>query len=259
MVNPNPRKQYDLFLKYWKKGSEEEDIAAFKLANDLRKKLVPVFREFLEDEAAEEDRHGLAECYAQFAEFLFEYFLLLQKSRQNPQNIHFEVKEMADLSLAFNPKNFVAAYYLAAHSSWNITKAHAGEGSAIYRGQGAADSIVGTAITLLGKGLTLGVTAAGAGFSKNTFNAHVKLMIENYQHVFAKQNPSVFAFIEYSQKMFVVAEYCEEKSNSIWREIYAAVVNVDIDALDFSDAKEEYIEQLTDEASEIQILAHAKV
>ena len=255
MGTPDVMTQYKLFTKYYNSAYENDNLKDYQTANQLREKIVPQVEAMLDDE----NKMELAGLFEMFSDFVFEYYLLLSKNNNSTSHIEYELKSMAENVIKLNSNSFWGHYFLTVYHSFNLSTAHAGSGDAIYKGRDAASSIVGTAFSLLGKGLTLGVTATAAGISKSTFTNSARRVIEIYQMHLAQNPFSAKNYFKMTSRMFDLAEFCENANNSIWRDVYTTIKNVDVSALDYSEFDDEVIDEAKENAMEMIILADSKV
>lgn len=247
--------QYKLFRKYWYSGSENDNVKDFQTADQLRGKIIPQLESLLD----EDDRIVLSDIYSDFAEFLFEYFLCLNKLGKNPLNAQCNLRAMAEKAIELNTDSFPGHYFLAVYHSWNLKRAHAGNTPAVYKGEDAATSIVGTAFNLLFKGVTLGATATAAGISKSKFTTSVQNLIAVYRRNIQQIPLEARYYIKITSKMFNMADYCEDVNNRIWRDIYLAVKEVDINRIDYSELEDDIIPEAREAVMEFSILADSKI
>lgn len=255
MSSPDVFSQYKLFLKYWGQGIDKKQLGDLKTANSIREKSINGFDALVTDK----NKIDISEVYAQYAEFLFDYFLILNEAKQDTGRIHSQMSDMAKRAVALDENSFLGHYYLAIYSSWNIMKPTSGKGKALYTEGDLATNIVGSAFTLLGKGLALGATAAGAGITRSTFNNHVVDMMEAFAFALDEPKPSAFDFLTMVPKVFNLADYCEENGFGIWREMYSKVCSIKLEKLDYSEIDPEKLDLAKQEASELYIIADSKV
>ncbi len=247
--------QFKLFHKYWYSGSENDNLKEFQTADQLRGKIIPQIESLLD----EDTRVDLSNIYAEFAEFLFEYFLCLNNQNKSPSNTQYDLRAMAEKSIELNPDSFPGHYFLAVYHSWNLKSAHAGDIPAVHKGEDAATSIVGTAFNLLFKGVTLGATATAAGISKSTFTTSVQNLIAVYKKSIQQVPLEARSYIKMTSKMFEMADYCEDVNNKIWRDIYLAIKEFDDRVLDYSELEDDIVPEAKEAVMEFVILADSKV
>lgn len=247
--------QYKLFHKYWYSGSENDNPKDFQTADQLRGKIIPQIESLLDAD----NRIGLSDIYADFAEFLFEYFLCLNKLGKDPSNAQYNLRAMAEKAIELNPDSFPGHYFLAVYHSWNLKRAHAGDIPAIHKGEDAATSIVGTAFNLLFKGVTLGATATAAGISKSTFTTSVQNLIVVYRKNIQQTPLDARYYIKITSRMFNMADYCEDVNNRIWRDIYLAIKEFDPRKLDYSELEDEVVPEAKETVMEFRIVADSKL
>jgi hypothetical protein len=255
MGTPDAMAQYKLFTKYYNSAYENDNLKDYQTANQLREKIVPQVEAMLDDE----NKSDLAPLFEIFSEFLFEYYLCLDKEANSTSQIEYDLKSMSEKAIQLNENSFVGHYFLTVHHSFHLSTAHAGGGEAIYKGRDAAETIVGTAFSLLGKGLTLGFTAAAAGVSKSNFTTSARRVIEIYQMHLAQEPIPAGKYFKMTSRMFNLAEFCENANNSIWRDIYTAIKDFDVSTLDYSAFEDEIIDEAKEKAMEMIILADSKV
>ena len=221
----------------------------------MRKKIVPQIGDTIDGG----DNMELAELFEMFSEFLFEYYLCLSNNGQSTSQIEYELKSMAEKAIKLNSNSFWGYFFLTVHHSFNLSSAHSGSGNTIHKGKSAEESIVGTAFNLIGKGITLGVTATVAGVSKSNFANSAKKVIETYKMNLAKIPFSARTYFKMTSKMFDLAEFCESANNYIWKDIYAAIKDFDANTLDYSMFDDERIDEAKENAMEMIILADSKI
>lgn len=255
MGTPDLMAQYKLFTKYYDSAYENDNLKDYQTANQLREKIVSQVEDMLDDD----NKMELSDLFEMFSGFLFDYYLLLNENNNSTSHIEYELRSMAEKAIELNSNSFWGHYFLAVYYSFNLSTAHAGSGNAIYKGRDVAESIVGTAFSLLGKGLTLGVTATAAGISKSTFTNSVRRVIEVYQMQLAKKPFSANSYFKMTSRMFELAEFCEDTNTSIWRDIYTTIKSIDVRTLDYSDLDDEVIDEAKEKAMEMIILADSKV
>lgn len=255
MDTQNLDAQFRLFLKYWESGAENDNLRDFQTADQLRGKIIPQVESLLD----EDNKVGIASIFGDFSEFLFDYLLCLHKLGKNASNAHHNLKSMSERAINLDPNSFSGRYHLAVYHSWNLKSAHAGDLPAVYKGEDAATSIVGTAFNLLFKGATLGATATAAGISKSSFSSSVQNMIATYNwHV--QQSPvAAQDFIKMTSNMFNMAEFCEGVNNRLTRDICSAIRNFNINHLDFSEVQDEYVSEVQETIMELMLLADSKL
>jgi len=247
--------RYNLFRKYAGSAIENNNLKDYQTANQLREKIAPQIIKDMTDE----NTSALVGIFEQFSEFLFEYYLCLDENRQSVSYIGGELKRTAEKIIELDSDNFFGNFFLAAYYSFNLKTAHAGSGDVIHKGKSTEESIVGTAFNLIGKGLTLGVTATAAGISKSNFTNSVKRVVEVYKIKLAQKPLDVGTYFTMTSKMFNMAEFCESINNSIWRDIYTAIRDFNADMLDYSVLDDEIINEVKEKATEMIILADSKV
>jgi hypothetical protein len=251
--------QHKLFRKYWDKAEKGKSLADYKTADALRKKMLTPIAELANGVTSKADKAEVANIYADFADFLFAYFLFQNNSGKPADQTKSDLGHMAEKTIELDADSFPGHYFLAIYSSMNIMSATAGSGSTVHRGRDAAESIVFTAFNLIGKGLVLGATAAGAGITKSTFNKNVRNMIAAFTKKFNGQKPSAIDFLKLAPRMFHIAEFCEDNGYAVYNEIYEAVAEVNVKKLDYSKASKNGITEAKDMATEIHLIADAKV
>lgn len=248
--------QYKIFRKYWYSGSENDNLKDFQTADQLRRKIIPQINSLLD----KDDIVGLlSDIYADFANFSFEYLLLLDKLGENLSNVHRNLKAMAEKAIELNPDSLPGHYFLAVYHSWNLQRAHAGDIPAIHKGEDAATSIVGTAFNLLFKGVTLGATATAAGISKSSFTTSVQNLIAVYRKNLQTNPLEARYYIQITSKMFEMADFCEDVNNQVWRDIYLAIKEFDPSKLDYSELEDEIVPEAKKAVMEFRIVADAKL
>ena len=253
----NLQAQYKLFHKYWYHGSDTENLKELRTADQLRKKIVPQLEDLLNDE----NRGDIARLFGEFAEFLFDYFMLSIKLNDNNVALYalYEMKEMAQRAVSLDPHCWVGHYFLVVHHSWNLKKTHAGDIPAMYRGEDAATTIVGTAFNLLFKGVTLGATATMSGISKSNFSNSVKGLINAYHWHTQKPSIDAMQYLKMTTRLFDIADYCEDIRNRLWQDIYRAVRDVNLSKIDYSKLDPEEMLEAKEAVMELFILADSKV
>lgn len=247
--------QYKLFHKYWYSGSENDNPKDFQTADQLRGKIIPQIESLLDAD----NRVGLSDIYADFAEFLFEYLICLNKLGKDPSNTQYNLRAMAEKAIELNPDSFPGHYFLAVYHSWNLKRAHAGDIPAIHKGEDAATSIVGTAFNLLFKGVTLGATATAAGISKSSFTTSVQNLIAAYRKSLQPNPVEARYYIKITSRMFEMADYCEDVNNRVWRDIYLAIREFDPNRLDYSELEDEIVPEAKEAVMEFKIVADSKL
>jgi hypothetical protein len=255
MGTPDVMVQYKLFHKYYDSAYENGNLRDYQTAEQLRGKIVPQMEAMLNEENLKE----LGGILEMFTEFVYEYFLCLSRNDQRDPHVESALKSMADKVIKLNSSSFWGHYFMTVHHSFNLSSATAGSGPAVYKGRDAASTIVGTAFTLLGKGLTLGVTATAAGISKSNFTSSAGRVVELYRSTFASPSVSVVKFIKMTTRMFDLAEFCEGANISTWKEVYKVVKQVDTGSLDYSELDEQAADEARERAMELVILADSKV
>jgi len=247
--------RYKLFHKYWYSGSENDNLKDFQTADQLRGKIIPQIESLVDAD----NRIELSGIYAGFAEFLFEYFLCLNKLGKNPSSAQSNLRTMAEKAIELNPDSFPGHYFLTVYHSWNLRSAHAGDIPAIHKGEDAATSIVGTAFNLLFKGVTLGATATAAGISKSTFTTSVQNLIAVYRKNIQQTSIDARYYIKITSRMFEIADYCEDVKNRIWRDIYLAIREFDARRIDYSGLEDEVVPEAKEVVLEFRIVADSKL
>ncbi|NMB61309.1 MAG: hypothetical protein GYA18_03100 [Chloroflexi bacterium] len=255
METDNIETQYKLFYKYWQNGHDNESIKDYQIADNIRKKLIPAIDTIID----EENRDFISNVYGEFADFLYFYFICQSQQGSNDSKILSEMEKMAEKAIELNADSFAGYYYLAVFYSCKLKTATAGKNPVAYKGQGAADTIVGTAMNVLFKGVTLGVTAAAAGISNEHFTTSIQNLIEVYNRNLQKKPASALAYLDNTERMFRMADFCEGVKNNTWREIYGAIKAFDVNQLDYSDVDEERLEDAKEQAMEYYILADSKL
>ena len=255
MGKPDLLAQYKLFSKYYDTAYENDSLKDYQTADQLRKKIVPQILTTMDD------REDLLneKLFEIFADFVYEYYLCLDRNKQPTSHIEHELKSMAEKVIKINSNRFWGYFFLTVHHSFNLSSVHAGNGEIIYKSDDAAVSIVGTVINLLGKGLTLGATAAVAGVSKLNFTDSAKRVIETYKMNLAQKPFNAITYFKMTQKMFDLAEFCENVNNSLWRDLYTAIQDFDVNTLDYSVFDDEMIDEAKEQAMELIILADSKI
>jgi len=248
--------QYKLFVKYYNSADDGKNLKDYQTADKLREKLVPQIETFIE---GNENPQEIASFFEVFTEFLFHYFLCLDENGKDSWRVRDEMKKMAEKAIKLNPNSFGAYYFLTIYHSFNLSTAHAGNTPAIHKGRDTAESIVGTAVNLLVKGVTLGATATAAGVSKSTFTNSVRKLIEIYKNQLSQKSLSAIYYLKTTSKMFDIAELCEDAQNSVWREVYSAIKEYDVKKLDYSEIDDESVEEAKENAMEFVILADSKI
>jgi len=255
MAEQNIDTQYKLFYKYWQNGFENKNIKDFQIADNIRKKIIPAIDALNDDE----NRFLISSAYGEFADFLYFYFLCSSQQGNKNSKILSEMEKMAEKAIELNPDNFDGYYFLTVFQSCNLKTATAGKNPVIYEGQGAADTILGTAVNVLFKGVTLGVTAAAASISNEHFNTSLQNLIEVYNRNLQKKPVDAVAYLENTEKVFRTADFCEGIKNNAWREFYKTVKTFDINQLDYSNVDEEHLDEAKEKAMEYYILADSKL
>ena len=199
-----------------------------------------------------------AEMYSVFAEFLFEYLSCLSKLGKDPSGPQQNMKAMAEKAIQLDSNCFPAYYFLAVFHSWNLKTVHSGSLPATYKGEDAASSIVGTAFNLLFKGATLGATAAAAGMSKSVFTTSVQNMVAAYKRNLQPTPLDARRYIAMTSKMFDMADYCEDVNNRVWKDIYLAVRESDVDKLVYSDFEGNEVAEAQEMVMEFILVADSK-
>jgi hypothetical protein len=248
--------QYKLFVKYYNSADDNKNLKDYQTADKLREKLVPQIETFIE---GNDNPQEIAAFFEVFTEFLFHYILCLDDNGKDSWHVQDEMKRMVEKAIELNPNSFGANYFLTIYHSFNLSTAHAGNIQAIHKGRGAAESIVGTAVNLLVKGVTLGATATAAGISRSTFTNSVRKLIEVYKSQLNQVPLPAIHYLKITSKMFDIAELCENAQNSIWREVYSAVKEYDVKKLDYSEVNDESIQEAKEQAMEFVILADSKI
>lgn len=245
---------YDAFKDYWIQGYEEDNLDNFKYADSILKKLLPSLDGVINDD----NKIGMASIYENFCEFLFDY-LLLKINLGIAENEDLEkLKRMAMKTLSLDPNNFDGYYYLVIFRSYKLSKADAGKGSVVHKTDDIGATIVGTAINILGKGFRLGATAASSEISKGNFFDAIDGMISAYRYSIEKSSYDPDVYINYSNKMINIAEFCDDNRFRIARNIYVAINEIDFDQLDFSVYKEEYVDEKKKTAFRISIISDSR-
>lgn len=247
--------QHRLFHKYWYGGAENDDIKGFQTADQLREKMIPQIETLIDEEGKVE----LSVIYSDFAEFCFEYFLLLNKLNKSTSRAQQNLKVMAEKAVELNSDSFPGYYFLAVYHSWNLRRAHAGDIPAVHKGEDAATSIVGTAFNLLFKGVTLGATATAAGISKSNFNTSVQNLVAAYKRSVQQTPLEARYYMQMTAKMFDIADYCEDINNRLYRDIYLAVKEVDINQIDYSQLEADVVPEAQEAVMEFSILSDSKL
>lgn len=255
MGTPDVMAQYKLFTKYYNTAYENDNLKDYQTANQLREKIVPQVVDMMDDG----ENMELAGLFEMFSEFVFEYYLCLNKNQQSTSHVEYELKSMAEKVIKLNSNSFWGYFFLTVHHSFNLSSAHAGSGETIHKGKDAAESIVGTAFNLIGKGLTLGFTATVAGVSKSNFTNSAKRVIETYKMNLAQKPFNARTYFKMTSKMFDLAEFCENANNSLWRDVYTAIKDFDVNTLDYSVFDDEVIDEAKEKAMEMIILADSKI
>lgn len=248
--------QYKLFVKYYNSADKTKNLKDYQTADKLREKLVPQIESFI---AGNDNPQEIASFFEVFSEFLFHYFVCLNKNGNNSFHVQDEIKKMSEKAIKLNPMSFGGHFFLAMHHASNLSSAHSGDIKAIHNGRSTAESIVGTAFNLLAKGITLGATATAAGISNSNFINSVKKLIEIYKTHLAQRPLSAVYYLKMTSKMFDLAEMCEDISNPIWREIYTAIKEFDIKKLDYSELDNQRAQEVRENVMEIVILADSKI
>lgn len=247
--------QYNLFYKYWQNGDDNESLKDYQIADNIRKKIIPQIEKLL----ANDDKLFLSEIYAEFADFLYFFFICKQKQRVKDSQLLSEMKKMAERAIELNLNNFSGYYFLVVFQTCNLKKATAGKTPTVYEGQGAADTIVGTAMNMFFKGVTLGVTATAAGISNSSFNKSLQDLIDVYQNNLQKKPVSAVEYLKDTEKIFRLADFCEGINNIKWRDLYKVVKEFDINQLDYSEVDKEHVDEAKEQAMEYYILADSKL
>ncbi|MCB9430939.1 MAG: hypothetical protein H6668_03055 [Ardenticatenaceae bacterium] len=201
----------------------------------------------------------MSTIYSDFAEFLFEYFLCLNKLGKATSQVQHNLRVMAEKAIELNPNSFPGHYFLTVYHSWNLKRVHAGDTPTVYKGEDAASSIVGTAINLLFKGATLGATATAAGISKSKFTTSVQNLIAVYEKNLQQVPLEAEHYLKTTSRMFEIAEYCEDVNNRIWRDIYIAIKAFDINKIDYAKLEDDMIPEAQEVAMEFIVLADSKL
>lgn len=243
-----------VFRKHWAEGNEKESLKSFADADSILKKVMPSMDEMVDDD----NKAALADFYADFCEFLFDYSEMLIHSNKNHMEVIDRLHQMAKKTIKMNPGNFPARFYYVIARSYNVTRPDAGSGPAILKGRDAAETIVGTGFNLLIKALRLGTTAAIAGATRGSFNEAVYQMIETYLAEFQEEPYDAYNYLVHTNMMFIVADYCEDKGYGIYRDIYSAVRTIDTSKMDYSTYDESYWEEKQEMVMEAFILADSK-
>lgn len=248
--------QYKLFVKYYNSADKAKSLKDYQTADNLRVKLMPQIETFIE---GSDNPQEIASFFEVFSEFLFHYFLCLDENGHNSRHVNDEMKRMSEKAIKLNPNSFGGHFFLALHHVSNLTSAHSGDIKAIHKGRDAAESIVGTAINLFAKGITLGGTAIAAGISSSTFTNNVRKLIEVYKIHISQKPLSAVYYLKTTSKMFDLAEICENVQNSVWREIYTVIKEFDVKELDYSELDDETAQEVRENAMEFVILADSKI
>jgi len=253
----NLQTQYKLFHKYWYHGSDTESLKDLKTADQLRIKIIPQLEDLLNDEI----RGDMAKLFGEFAEFLFDYFMLSMKLDNNNTAVYalHQMKEMAQRAVTLDQHCWIGHYFLVAHHSWNLKKTHTGDIPALYRGEDAATTIVGTAFNLLFKGVTLGATATMSGISKSNFSNSVRNLLSAYQWHVQQSSLDAIQYLKMTTRLFDIADYCEDIRNRLWQDIYRTVRDVDLSNIDYSELNPEEVPDAKEAVMEFYILADSKV
>ncbi len=255
MAADNIETQYKLFHKYWQNGHDNESVKDYQIADNIRKKLIPA----IDTIADEESRDFISSVYGEFADFLYFYFICRSQQGSNDSKILSEMEKMAEKAIELDPDSFAGYYYLTVFHSCKLKTATAGKNPVVYKGQEMADTIVGTAMNVLFKGITLGVTAAAAGISNEHFTTSILNLIEVYNRNLQREPASAVAYLDNTERMFRIADFCEGIKNDTWKEIYKAIKTFDVNQLDYSDVIEERLEEAKEQAMEYYILADSKL
>ncbi len=246
---------YKIFKQLWEEANEKENIKAFQNAENILIKILPELKVLISDE----NKEFLSGLFSDFCQFLLDFINLMQKLGVSTSRKFEDLYSMAETVVELSPNYFDGHYYKVIYLSSRLTKADAGQGSAIYEGQGAADTIVGTAFNLLGKGIRLGVTATAAGISKNRFIEEIRDLILAFQNSFQEEPYSSYSYLLNGSRLMDIAEYCEDEGyKPMAKEIYIAIKSIDISCLDYSDYKEEYRDESKKDAMRMHIIADSK-
>jgi hypothetical protein len=254
MDTKNIDQYYGAFKDYWYEGYDEDNLDKFKNADSIMRKMLPSLDGLIKDD----NKIDMASVYKTFCEFLFDYLLLkINLDIAKDEDLD-NLKKMAVKTLSLDPNNFDGNYYMVIFRSYKLRKADSGEGPALYKTDDIGATIVGTAINILGKGLRFGVTATSSEISKGNFFDAIEGMINAYRHSIKKSSYDPDVYIDNSNKMINIAEYCDENRFRVARSIYSAINEVDFEQLDFSVYKEEYVDEKKKSAFRISIVSDSK-
>ena len=209
----------------------------------------------------DENESDIAKLFGEFAEFFFEYFMLSIQQENNNLALYalYQMKEMAQRAVALDSHCWAGHYFLVVHHSWNLKGVHAGDIPAVYRGEDAATTIIGTAFNLFFKGVTLGATATMSGLSKSNFSNSIKNLIAAYQWHVQKPSIEVISYLKMTSRLVEIAEYCEEIRNGLWKDIYRVIREVDTSKIDFSKLEPSEIPEAKEAILEMYIIADSKI
>jgi len=251
----NLETQYRLLHKYWKSGSEGNNVRDFQTADQLRVKMISQLESLLD----EDNKDAVSDIFSDLAEFCHDYLLCLDELGRDSYATWQNLKSMAERAIVLNPDSFPGHYFLTVFHSSNLKSVHAGNIPAIHKGEDAATSIVGTAFNLLFKGATLGATATAAGISRAKFTTSVQNLLAVYGKSLQHKPIDARYYMKITSRMFNVADFCEQINHGGARDIYAVIKKFDMSYLDYSELEKSDIPDVQEAVLEYITIADSKL
>ncbi len=247
--------QYELFNKYYDQADKSQDPRDYQVADKLRKKLIPQ----LEELARNNDPREVAVFFEGFSEFLFHYAACLDDKEQYSMAVKDEMKAMAEKAVKMNPDSWGGHFFLSFYYFYNLSNAHSGSISAVHKGQTPAESMIGTAFKIFAKGVTFGATSVASNLNKSNFTNSVRKLVTVYQANLNQPSVPIRLYLKMTSKMFNLAELCEELGNTVYKDIYLAIKNYDVNRLDYDNCGGDSPEVLKKQIVEFVVLSDSRI
>lgn len=106
---------------------------------------------------------------------------------------------------------------------------------------------------------SMGVAAGKVGVSQAKFKNEVKRLLEIYDNLFNEYYLQATDYIDYSNQLLTIADFCANNKFSGAKEIFTSVTNVKVEDLKYDDLTEEETNMVEQEVYRIRALAEGRL
>lgn len=190
------------------------------------------------------------------------YEAAICQSQENGRNIEKKVKALVDkaldqakIALQIIPLSFYA----------QLVKAFIASDNVLYLQGGASNLIPKNGISVAGvtefffRAGSMGVAAGKVGVSQSKFKKEAKQLLDIYTTIFSEYYMDASDFIDYTEQLFLIADFCTRTQLSGAKEIYTGISEVALEDLKYDAYSEDDKPQIENEVVRLHSLAEGRL